>query len=103
MWASDKAIVFANQLNKEEINNIRDQVGNYDVHIDCIINDIQKLFKCTADKVLGPEYEFEIDINKKPKPMKFDRETLKARNKYFDARRYNNGSDSSKKRAYQCK
>ena len=97
MWASDKAIVFANQLNKEEINNIRDKVGNYDVHIDCIINDIQKLFKCTADKVLGPEYEFEIDINKKPKPMKFDRETLKARNKYFDARRYNNGSDSSKK------
>ena len=64
MWASEKAVDFAKQLNLNEIKNIKSKIGNYEVHIDCILNDVQSLFKSTADNTLGKEYEYEIDINK---------------------------------------
>ena len=74
-------------------------VRNNDEHIDCILNDIQKLFKSSADNVLGKEIEYELDINKiKFKPMKFDRQTLNKRNIYFKARRMNKGSNFSRNR-----
>ena len=98
MWASENAVDFAKDINLEDIKSIKDKVGNYDEHIDCILNDIQKLFKCSADNVLGREYEYELDINKKIKPMKFNRQTLNKRNIYFKARRMNKGSTFSRNR-----
>jgi len=95
MWASENAADFARQLNVDEIENIKTKIGNYEVHIDCILNDVQTLFKSTADNTLGKEYEYEIDINKKYKPIKFDRQTLNIRNKYWDARKLNSGTDNS--------
>ena len=65
MWASDKALNFTRQLNLEELNMIKVKLGNPNVHIDYILNDIQTLFNCTANNALGEEYEYKIDINKK--------------------------------------
>ena len=99
MWTSEKAVDFAKELKLEDIKNIKDKVGNNDEHIDCILNDIQNLFKSSADNVLGNEIEYELDINKiKFKPMKFDRQTLNKRNIYFKARRMNKGSNFSRNR-----
>ena len=49
MWTSENAVDFAKDINLEDIKSIKDKVGNYDEHIDCILNDIQKIFKCSAD------------------------------------------------------
>ena len=94
MWASEKALEFAKQLNLEEIDNIKTKIGNPEAHIDCILNDVQTLFKCTADNTLGKECEYEIDINRKYKPINFDRQTLNIRNKYCNARKMNTGTDN---------
>ena len=96
MWTSESATVFSNQINIDEVNNIKEDLDNSNTEINSILNDIQKLFKCTADKVLGHEYEYEIDINKKRKPVKFNRETLNIRNRYYHARRQYNGTDEAK-------
>ena len=53
MWASKKAIDFAKQLNLGEIDNIKTKIGNPETHIDRILNDVQIIFKCTADKNSG--------------------------------------------------
>ena len=56
-----------------------------------------KHFKNTADNVQGEEYEYEIDISRKYKPIKFDRQTLNLRNRYCNARKTKTGvSDASK-------
>ena len=47
--------------------------------------------------VLGPEVEFKIDANAKQKPIKFTRETLNIRNKYYKAKKQNDGSDEKKR------
>ena len=96
MLARENAADFSNQLNIDEVNNIKEKIGNSNSEIDHIVNDIQNLFKCTADTILGKEYEYEIDINKDRKPIKFDRETRNIRNKYFKAKRLNNGTDERK-------
>ena len=77
----------------EELNRIKVKLGNPNVHIDYILNDIQTLFNCTANNALGEEYEYKIDINKKHKPIKFDRQTLSIRNKYCDARKLKKGAN----------
>ena len=46
--------------------------------------------------VLGPEVEFKIDANAKQKPIKFTRETLNIRNKYYKAKKQNDGSDEKR-------
>ena len=101
MWASEKAIDFAKQLNLDEIDNINSKLGNYEVHIDCVLNDIQSLFKSTADNILGRECEYEMDINKKYKPIKFYRHTLNIRNKYWDARSKKTDRVSATSKAYK--
>ena len=98
MWSSEKTIDFAGQLNLGEIDNIKTKIGNPETHIDRILNDVQIIFKCTADKTLGKEREYEIDTNRKYRPIKFDRQTLNIRNKYCDARKMNTGTDNSKSR-----
>ena len=97
MWASDKAIDFTKQLKVNDINNIKNKLDNHETHIDCILSDVQTLFKNAADNVLGEEYEYEIDISRKYKPIKFDRQTLNLRNRYCNARKTKTGvSDASK-------
>ena len=96
MWSNVKALDFSNNININDLNDIRENLGNPDAHIDCILNKIQKLYKGAADITLGPEYEFKVDVNKKYKPIRFDRETLNKRNRYYKAKRANNGSDEMK-------
>ena len=96
MWDRENAVDFSNQLNIDEVNNIKEKIGNSNSEIDDIVSDIQKLFKSTADTILGKEYEYEIDINKERKPMKFDLETRNIRNRYLKAKRLNNGTDDRK-------
>ena len=96
MWTSAHAIDFLNQLNIDQVNRIKDKLGNSNAEIDCILNDIQNLFKCTADTVLGHEFEYKIDVNRASKPMQLSKETRKIRNKYYKAKRLNNGTEERK-------
>ena len=96
MWDRENAVDFSNQLNIDEVNNIKEKIGNSNSEIDDIVSDIQKLFKSTADTILGKEYEYEIDINKERKPMKCDIETRNIRNRYSKAKRLKNGTDERK-------
>ena len=96
MWSSDKSVHFSNQLNIDEINNIKANLCNTDNDLNCILNKIQKLFETTANKVLGFEREFQIDPNAIRKPIKFNRETLNIRNSYYNAKRENDGSNERK-------
>ena len=52
--------------------------------------------------VCSYEREYKVDANAKRKPIKFDRKTLNARNKYYKARRENDGSEE-KQRALTAK
>ena len=92
MWTRESAVVFSNQLNIDQINIIKDKLGNANSEINCILNDIQNLFKCTADTVLGREYEYKVDVNRARKPMQFSKETLKIRNTYYKAKNLNDGT-----------
>ena len=96
MWTSAIAVDFSNQLNIDQVNKIMDKLGNSNAEIDCILDDIQNLFKCTADTVLGYEFEYKIDVNRESKPMQLSKETRKIRNRYYKAKRLNNGSDERK-------
>ena len=96
MWTSDKAVAFSNQINTNEVNSIRSSLMNEDANINCTLDKIQKLFKNTANAVLGHERIYKIDANAKRKPIKFNRQTLNARNKYYKARRQNDGSQIKK-------
>ena len=62
MWASVKSIDFSKQLYLDEIDNIKTKLENDEMYIDYILNDVQTLFKSTADNTLGKKYEYEIDI-----------------------------------------
>ena len=93
MWTSANAVDFSNQLNIDQVNKIMDKLGNSNAEIDCILDDIQNLFKCTADTVLGHEFEYKIDVNRASKPMQLSKETRKIRNRFYKAKRLNNGSD----------
>ena len=97
MWTSDKAIPFAEQLDINEVNNIHRNLINNDIDVTCILNKIENLFKDTANTVIGLEYEHQIDPNAKQKPIKFNRETLNIRNKYYKALRQNDGSEEKKR------
>ena len=92
MWTSDKSVAFSDQLNINEVNNIRINLVNNETDVNCILDKIQKLFKNTANSVLGCEREYQIDANAKRKPIKFNRKTLNARNKYYKAKRENDGT-----------
>ena len=96
MWTSDKAIPFAEQLDINEVNNIHRNLINNDIDVTCILNKIENLFKDTANTVIGSEYEHQIDPNAKQKPIKFNRETLNIRNKYYKALNQNDGSEEKK-------
>ena len=87
MWTSEKAIPFSEQLDINEVNNIRENLSSNVSDVTCILNRLQKLFENTANMVLGPEVEFKIDANAKQKPIKFTRETLNIRNKYYKAKK----------------
>ena len=65
MWTSDKAVPFSEQLDTYEVNNIRENLISNDTSVTCILNKIQKLFENTANAVLGPEIEYQINPNKK--------------------------------------
>ena len=97
MWVHEKAIEFANQLNVNDINDIKTKLSNSETHIDCILSDVQTLFKGAADNTLGEEYEYELDTSKKYKPIKFDRQTLNLRNRYCNARKFNSGVSGASK------
>ena len=92
MWASDKAVAFSEQLNINDIINIRGNLTNVDIEVNCILNKIQKLFENTANTVLGHEREYQIDANAIRKPIKFNRETLNIRNRYYKAKKQNDGT-----------
>ena len=92
MWTNENAVGFSDQLNIEHVNRIKEKLGNSNTEIDGILDDIQNLFKCTADTVLGYEYEYEIDVNRERKPIKFSKETRKIRSRYYKAKRLNNGT-----------
>ena len=98
MWTSDKAVPFSEQLDIDEVNNIRENLISNDTSVTCILNKIQNLFENTANAVLGPELEYQINANAKQKPVKFDRKTLKIRNKYYKAKKQNDGSDEKRER-----
>ena len=92
MWTNDKSVAFSDQLNINEVNNIKETLANKNSDIDYILDKIEKLFKNTANTVLGYEREYQVDTNAKRKPIKFDRKTLNIRNKYYKARRENDGT-----------
>ena len=97
MWTSDKSILFSNQLDRSVVNNIKESLSNSENGINCILNKIEKLFKDTANQVLGHECEYQIDANAIRKPIKFNRETLNARNKYYKAKKQNDGTVEKKR------
>ena len=92
-----KAPEFSDYLDIDILDSIRGGLDNPETSVDQIINKMQALFEQAANSALGPEIEYEIDTNRKYKPMKFDRETRKIRNKYYRAKRANDGSDEKKK------
>ena len=96
MWSNDKSVDFSKQLDASEIDNIQADVENDNTDISCILEKIQNLFENTAKTVLGHEREYQIDPNVKQKPIKFDRETLRIRNKYYKAKRDNDGTKEKK-------
>ena len=96
MWRNSKSAEFSNSLDTNEIIAIRNNINNPNIPLDGTIKNLQTLFKSTADVVLGPEREFQIDTNRKSKPLKFDRQTLNLRNKYYMIKRINNGSNEMK-------
>ena len=97
MWTSDKSVAFSDQLNINEVNNIRESLANDSTDVNLIIDKIQALFEHTANIVLGYEREYQVDANAKRKPIKFDRNTLNARNRYYKARRENDGTHEKQK------
>ena len=96
MWSRSKAPDFSHHINLNDISSIREDIGNSSNNINNVTDKIQDLFKCVADIVLGPEYEYKIDINRKRKCMRLDRETLNKRNKYYAAKRANKGTEETK-------
>ena len=96
MWTSDKSVAFADQMNINEISNIRSSLADNNTDVNCIMEKIQNLFESTANAVLGPEREYQINSNAKRKPIKFGRETLNKRNKYYKAKRENDGTEEKK-------
>ena len=76
MWTNDKSTTFSDQINIDEVNNIKENLANKNTDIDYILDKIEKLFKTTANTVLGYEREYQVDANAKRKPIKFDRKTL---------------------------
>ena len=92
MWTNDKSTTFSDQINIDEVNNIKENLANKNTDIDYILDKIEKLFKNTANTVLGYEKKYQVDTNAKRKPIKFDRKTLNIRNKYYEARREKDGT-----------
>ena len=83
MWSSAKAPEFSEHIDVDILDSIRRGLDNPETPIDQIINKMQTLFEQAANNTLGPEIEYEIDANRINKPIKFDRETRKIRNRYY--------------------
>ena len=96
MWSNTKAPEFSEHLNVDLLNRIMGGLNDPETSIDTIIADMQALFRNAADSALGPETEFEIDTSKNNRPLRFDRETRNKRNKYYKAKRANDGSTEKK-------
>ena len=75
MWSNAKVPEFAEHLNSDILDRIRRGLSDPEMPIDLIVKEIQDLFVNAADKTLGVEYEYEVDMNKKSRPIRFDRET----------------------------
>ena len=97
MWSNAKVPEFADHLNNDILDRIKRGLGNPDTPIDFIVKELQELFVNAADETLGAEREYEIDISKKSRPIRFDRETRRIRNRYYAAKRANDGSEEKQK------
>ena len=97
MWSNAKVSEFADHLNNDILDRIKRGLGNPDTPIDFIVKELQELFVNAADETLGAEREYEIDISKKSRPIRFDRETRRIRNRYYAAKRANDGSEEKQK------
>ena len=97
MWSNAKVSEFADHLNNDILDRIKRGLGNPDTPIDFIVKELQELFVNAADETLGTEREYEIDISKKNRPIRFDRETRRIRNRYYAAKRANDGSEEKQK------
>ena len=98
MWSKAKPTDFTSHLDSNELDNISQDIDNPNSDVYQIVNKIQKLFKNAADSALGPEYEIklEVDANRVSKPIRFSRETLNKRNRYYKAKRSNNGTEEKR-------
>ena len=98
MWSKVKPTDFTSYLDVNRLNDISQDITNPHSNVYQIVNKIQELFKHAADSALGPEYEikFEVSANRESKPIKFSRETLNKRNRYYKAKRLNNGTEEKR-------
>ena len=98
MWSKAKPTDFTSHLDSNELDSISQDIANPNSDVYQIVNKIQKLFKNAADSALGPEYEIklEVDANRVSKPIRFSRETLNKRNRYYKAKRSNNGTEEKR-------